>query len=81
MRRAILNALRAKYEAEIAEADATANISQIFNSDNSGGTVAMAFRTNGTTSYTNSYIKQLVSNFSIWIIIILVIFGLMYFLM
>ena len=26
MRRAILNALRAKYEAEIAEADATANI-------------------------------------------------------
>ena len=27
MKRAILNALRAKYEAEIAEADATANIS------------------------------------------------------
>ena len=26
MRRAILNALRAKYEAELAEADATANI-------------------------------------------------------
>ena len=29
----------------------------------------------------NSNIKQFISNFSIWIIIILVIFGLMYFLM
>ena len=37
---------------------ATAPISQIFNSTNSGGTIAMAFKVNGTTSYSNQYIMQ-----------------------
>ena len=44
--------------ARFLDTGATAPISQIFNSDNGGGTVAMAFRTNGTTSYTNSYMIQ-----------------------
>ena len=44
--------------ARFLDTGATAPISQIFNSDNGGGTVAMAFRVNGTTSYTNSYILQ-----------------------